>query len=61
MCNFIYGIVVTLCFGVILEMFRQGYVSLVTLLIIVVATAVATSAIQSLKITKRSLSNDRKY
>jgi len=61
MCNFIYGIVVTLCFGVILEMFRQGYVSLVTLLIIVAATAVATFAIQSLKITKRSLSNDRKY
>jgi len=61
MCNFIYGIVVTLCFGVILEMFRQGFVSLVTLLIIVAATAVATSAIQSLKITKRSLSNDRKY
>lgn len=55
MCNFIYGIIVTLCFGAILEMFRQGYVSLVTLLIIVVATAVATSAIQSLKITKRSL------
>ena len=61
MCNFIYGIIVTLCFGAILEMFRQGYVSLVTLLIIVVATAVATSAIQSLKIIKRSLSNDRKY
>jgi len=55
MYNFIYGIIVTLCFGIILEMFRQGYVSLVTLLIIVAATAVATSAIQSLKITKRSL------
>ena len=55
MCNFIYGIVVTLCFGVILEMFRQGFVSLVTLLIIVSATAVATFAIQSLKITKRGL------
>lgn len=55
MCNFIYGIVVTLCFGVMLEMFRQGFVSLVALLIIVGATAVATSAIQSLKITKRGL------
>ena len=46
MCNFIYGMLVTLCFGVILEMFRQGYVSMLVLLIIVGCAVIATVATQ---------------
>jgi len=49
MCNFIYGIIVTLCFGIILEMFRQEFVSVVVLLIIVTSTAIATFVVQSLE------------
>ena len=55
MYNFLYGIVVTLCCVFIFEMFRQGYVSLIVLAILVASTALATVSIQSLKITKRNL------
>ena len=55
MNNFLYGIVVTLCCVFIFEMFRQGFVSLIVLAILVASTALATVSIQSLKITKRNL------
>jgi hypothetical protein len=49
MCNFIYGVVFTLCCGILTEVFRQGFVSLLVLVLIVAATVVSTAALQALK------------
>ncbi len=52
MCNFIYGVIFTMMIGILTEVFRQGFVSLLVLVLIIAATVVSTVALQALNRSK---------
>ena len=53
MFNFVLGFAATMCAAGIFEMFRQGFVSLTVLLIIVSLSVFATFLVQSIEPSKR--------
>ena len=53
MFNFVLGFAATMCAAGIFEMFRQGFVSITTLLIIVSLSVFATFLVQSIEPSKR--------
>lgn len=52
MCNFIYGVIFAMCCGILTEVFLQGFVSLLVLVLIIASTVVSTVALQALNRSK---------